>query len=517
MINNDDVPQNNVFVYIEDTVNFGLPNSDIGSGEKQSFSACGNNDSQSNKTGPFQAEKNIPRRNPPRKAKSNSKDEGRNPKNDKKNKGQKTQNKNSNKKRKTRSRDNQDPFSRIPFRQPPSFFGGMPPIFSILFTGDDEDDGGCRNPKYKSMKDRIKKSNLDEKTKQMCLDRLKNSDSDKQKHMEWFENLLKIPFGKFANMPININNSTEKIHEYFETCMNKLNDSVHGLDKVKEEILNYIAQFVSTDNKSSPRVIGLQGSAGVGKTQLIKRGLSECLGRPMKFLSMGGIRDSSHFLGFEFTYSGSRHGIIVQSLIDTGVMNPIIFMDELDKVSNTTDGIDVQNLLIHLTDPVQNMEFHDKYFAGINIDLSKVVLVFSFNDIDLINPILKDRINIIKVPDPDEKAKIVIGQKFLVKEIAPNIGLNIDDIIFPEETIKHIITSFCKNDKGVRGLKKCIETVMLKINTARFLGKLQKYKILEKELKKEKYFPLTVTKEIVDELIQKEHNPKDEIMMHMFT
>ncbi len=515
MINNDDVPQNNVFVYIEDPVNFGLPNPN----------------SQSNKTGPSSQagkksfppnEKNVPRRNPPRKVKSNSKDDGRNPKTDKKNTGPKTQNKNSksssNKKRKTRSRDNNDPFSRIPFRQPPPFFGGMPPIFSILFAGDDdEDDGGCRNPKYKSMKDRIKKSNLDEKTKQMCLDRLKNSDSDKQKHMEWFENLLKIPFGKFANMPISINDTTEQIHSYFETCMNKLNDSVHGLDKVKEEILNYIAQFVSTDNKSSPRVIGLQGSAGVGKTALIKRGLSDCLNRPMKFLSMGGVRDSSHFLGFDFTYSGSRHGIIAQSLIDTGIMNPIIFMDELDKVSNTTEGIDVQNLLIHLTDPVQNMEFHDKYFAGINIDLSKVVFVFSFNDLDLINPILKDRINIIKVPDPDEKAKVVIGQKYLVKEIAPNIGLNIDDIIFPEETIKHIITSFCKNDKGVRGLKKCIETVMLKINTARFLGKLQKYKLLEKELKKEKYFPLTVNKEIIDELIQKEHNPKDEIMMHMFT
>ena len=410
-----------------------------------------------------------PRRNPPRKAKNKKKDN-------------KTKNNGSESKNKKRP-SNQDPMSRnnhfFRDRIPPPNPFGFPPIFSFILGGgmDDEDDeGGCRNPKYKALRHKIKKSNLEDKVKTMCLERLKHVDSDKQKHIEWFESLLKIPFGKFANLPVSINDPIEKIHEYFESAYNTLNESVYGLDKVKEEIINYIGQFISTNNKSTPRVIGLHGVAGCGKTSIIKRGLSECLKRPMKFISMGGVRDSSHFLGFDFTYSGSRHGFIVQALMEAEVMNPIIFMDELDKISNTTDGIDVQNLLVHLTDPIQNMKFQDKYFVGVEIDLSQVVIVFSFNDIDLINPILKDRINIIKVPDPDEKSKIVIGTKYFPKEISPNIGLKYDDIIFSDEVVKHIITKFCKSDKGVRGLKKCMETIMLKINTARFLGKLQKYK-----------------------------------------
>ena len=91
-------------------------------------------------------------------------------------------------------------------------------------------------------------------------------------------------------------------------------------------------------------------------------------------------------------------------------MNPIIFMDELDKISETPEGIEIQNLLIHLTDPVQNSTFQDKYFAGINIDLSKVIFIFSYNDENKVSPILKDRIYNIKVPIPSNNSKIIIGK-----------------------------------------------------------------------------------------------------------
>jgi ATP-dependent Lon protease len=390
----------------------------------------------------------------------------------------------------------------------------FPFLLSAIHTASSIDDDDVKGPKnkHKSLKDRIIKSNLDEKVKTMCLDRLKHSDSDKQKQLEWFNSLLNIPFKKYAELPINTSNTEDEIQNYFEEANNKLNDAIYGNDKVKEEIINYVAQFISTNNSCAPRIIGLSGSAGVGKTAIIKRGLSEVLKRPMKFISMGGIRDSSHFLGFEYTYSGSRYGAIVQSLIECGVMNPIIFMDELDKISNTTDGIDIQNLLIHLTDPVQNMKFQDKYFSGIDIDLSKVVFVFSFNDVNLISPILKDRIHIIKVPDPDDKSKVIIGQKYLIKEISPNIGIKEGDIEFSDEVMRFIIQDYCSNDKGVRGLKRCIETIMLKINTARFLGKLQKYKCL-KNMK----FPIKISKEMVEELIKKERDPRDDLIRSMFT
>jgi ATP-dependent Lon protease len=385
-------------------------------------------------------------------------------------------------------------------------------IFPILFGGG----GGCNSKnkqnKQTQLKKRILESGMTEKDKQYVLSRLENIDVEKEKAVEWFESLLKIPFGKYADTPITSDHHIERIHKYFDDAYEKLDEAVYGMERVKEDIINYIAQFISTNNRSSPRVIGLHGSAGIGKTVIIRKGLSEVLNRPMKTISMGGIRDSSTFLGFDYTYSGSRYGMLSQCLMDAEVMNPIIFMDELDKISLTNDGMDIQNLLIHITDPVQNMTFQDKYFSGVTIDLSKVIFIFAFNDINLIHPILKDRINVINVPDPNLEAKIIIGKKYLVKEISPNIGFQEGNITFTDDIIRYIIRTYCNKDKGVRGLKKCIETIMLKINTARFLGSRQKYKSL-KDLK----LPFEVTEKVVKELLPEERNHKEEeILSHMY-
>ncbi len=228
-----------------------------------------------------------------------------------------------------------------------------------------------------TMEDRINNSQMEKHVKEIVLQRYKSMDNnDKQKQLEWIESVLRIPWNKYAKLPATKNNKKETIQTYFDYASNVLNDSVHGMDNVKEEMLNYIAQFISSDNNCMPRILGLLGSPGTGKTKIVRTGLSKALSRPMKCISMGGITDSSHFIGFDYTYSGSRYGLIVQTLMETGIMNPIIFMDELDKVSNTFSGIEIQNLLIHLTDPVQNHTFQDKYFSGIHIDLSKVIFIF---------------------------------------------------------------------------------------------------------------------------------------------
>lgn len=371
--------------------------------------------------------------------------------------------------------------------------------------------GGQKASKQNHLRKRIVKSGMSEKDKQYVLNRLNNVDVEKEKATEWFESLLKIPFGKLAETPVKMTDAKDHINKYFDSVYEKLDLAVYGMDKVKEDIVNYVAQFISTDNRSSPRVIGLCGSAGIGKTVIIRRGLAEVLNRPMKTISMGGIRDSATFVGFEYSYAGSRYGAISQCLMDAEVMNPIIFMDELDKISSTHDGIDIQNVLIHLTDPVQNTCFQDKYFAGVSIDLSKVIFVFAFNDINLISPILKDRINIFHVPDPTLESKVIIGKNYLVREISPNVGFKDTDIVFSEDIVRYIIKTHCKGDKGVRGLKKCIETIILKINTARFLGSRLKYKQL-KDIK----FPLTLTEKIVNELIPVEKSPDDDIISRMY-
>jgi len=247
-------------------------------------------------------------------------------------------------------------------------------------------------------------------------------------------------------------------------------------------------------------------------TQLIKNGFAKSLQRPMSFISMGGSRDIHSFSGHSFTYVGSKYGRIIQSLIETKVMNPIIFMDELDKISLTPEGEEIQNLLIHLTDPVQNMNFEDKYFPDITFDLSKVIFIFSYNNENLINPILKDRLHIIKVPEPTEKDKVIIGKKYIIKEISSNIGFKQEDLIFEEDVIKHIIRMYT-SDPGLRGLKRSIETIMLKLNASRYLGKFQKYKCFKNILIS---LPFKITIDMVDELLKNENNSKEEYFKSLF-
>ena len=352
--------------------------------------------------------------------------------------------------------------------------------------------------------DHINKLNVDEEFKKSLIDRISIMDTSDKKDLHWLETLIKVPFGKYSTLNID-KSKPQDIENFFDNAIEKLDNSVYGLDSVKQEIINYIAQFISIDT-SNPRIIALQGSPGIGKTSIIKRGVSDILKRPIRSISMGGISDSNHFLGFDFTYSGSRHGILVQSLIETGVMNPIIFMDELDKISETNDGQEIQNMLVHITDPIQNNCFEDKYFSGINIDLSKAIFIFSFNHIEKINPILKDRLHIIKVQEPSFDDKIVISNKYLVPEICKNIGFKETDITFDEDAIRHII-SLCKYEKGVRGIKKHIESVILRLNVARFIKK-GKYNNLDKI-----NLPYKVNRELTKKIIKNEDEIPASIQM----
>jgi hypothetical protein len=355
----------------------------------------------------------------------------------------------------------------------------------------------CKKPKQKYT-DHINKLNIDEEFKKSLLDRISIMDCSEKKDLQWLETLIRVPFGKYSTIDLD-KTKPKDIENFFDNAVSKLDESVHGLDNVKQEIINYIAQFISIES-SNPRIIALQGSAGIGKTSIIKRGVSDILKRPIRSISMGGISDSNHFLGFDFTYSGSRHGIIVQSLIETGVMNPIIFMDELDKISETNDGQEIQNMLVHITDPVQNNCFEDKYFSGINIDLSKAIFIFSFNNVEKINPILKDRLHLIKVQEPSFDDKMIISNKYLIPEICKNIGFKQDDITFDEDSIRHII-NLCKYEKGVRGIKKHIESIILQLNVARFIKK-GKYNTIDKIT-----LPYKVNRELAKKIIK----PEDEI------
>jgi ATP-dependent Lon protease len=325
-----------------------------------------------------------------------------------------------------------------------------------------------------------------------------SSDTEYYKLSKWLKGLSQIPFDLFVKMPVSIKDGDSKIQNFLSKSFNILKETIYGQNEVKNKIMQILAQWISNPN-SLGQIIALEGPPGVGKTSLVKNGVSRALGRPFNFFALGGATDSSILEGHSYTYEGAIWGRIVEMLMESKVMNPIIFFDELDKISTTNKGNEINGLLTHLTDPSQNNVFHDKYFSGVDLDLSKIIFFFSFNDIHLINPILKDRLTIIKFNGYNSDEKIKIVQDFIIPDLLKNIGFKNGEINLNIDVIKYIINKYATDESGVRNIKRCIEDLFLKINLLRLIKNKESIEIKYKidNLK----FPLDVSIEIVDNLL----------------
>ncbi len=269
--------------------------------------------------------------------------------------------------------------------------------------------------------------------------------------------------------------------EYLEYVNNILEETIYGHESTKKQIKCIIAQWLSGGiNKGI--VLGIHGPPGVGKTTVIKGALSKCLvnfisynldkydpvltinsehtdGRPFCFMSLGGTTNGSTLVGHNITYHGATSGDIVKHLKEAGVMNPILYFDELDKISNTEHGHEISSVLTHITDPVQNEHFTDRYFSEVKIDLSRCIIIFSYNDPGKIDRILLDRIQEIKLEAIRLDEKIEICKKFLIPEICKNIGYNTEDITISDEKLSMIILEYT-HEAGVRKLKEKLQEII---------------------------------------------------------
>jgi ATP-dependent Lon protease len=315
----------------------------------------------------------------------------------------------------------------------------------------------------------------------------------------WIDAFMRIPFNVDQSLTINIDDGVDKCHEFMENAQNTLNQAVYGLNDAKMQIMQMLGQLV-TNPKSIGTAIAIHGPPGTGKTSLVKEGISKILNRPFAFIALGGATDSSFLEGHSYTYEGSTWGKIVQILIDSKCMNPVIYFDELDKISETPRGEEIAGILTHLTDTSQNSQFHDKYFAEIDFDLSKCLFIFSYNDETKINPILKDRMYRIQTKGYDLKQKTVIGNDYLLPRIREQVKFEGTDVIIPDETIRHIIENHCNKEAGVRNLKRCLEIIHTKLNLYRLMKPGSN--LFEEEMSLKVTFPFTVTKDIVDKLIK---------------
>ena len=329
----------------------------------------------------------------------------------------------------------------------------------------------------------------------------------------WVDAFMQIPFNKNKNLPITITDGVERCHEFMTAAKTRLDTAVYGLNDAKMQIMQMVGQWIA-----NPAAIGtavaIHGPPGTGKTSLVKEGISKILGRDFAFIALGGATDSSFLEGHSYTYEGSMWGKIVDILIRCKSSNPVIYFDELDKISETSKGEEIVGILTHLTDTSQNSQFHDKYFSEVGFDLSKCLFIFSYNDESRVNPVLLDRMYKIRTSGYGTKEKTYIAQHHLIPRIRTEVAFAEGDIIIPDSVVEHIVENHTHKEAGVRNLKRCLETIYTKLNLYRLMRPGTQL-FDEKEKSFEVSFPYTVSCDVVDKLIKKNESDRPNLNLYL--
>lgn len=330
----------------------------------------------------------------------------------------------------------------------------------------------------------------------------------------WVDGFLRIPFGKTIPLPVKFEDGVEKCTDFMVKSRQAMNKYIYGMNGAKTQIMQVISQWI-VNPSSVGNVIALQGPMGVGKTSFARNGIAEVLQRPFGFFTLGGASDISNFVGHSYTYEGSTWGRIADTVMQCGVMNPVLYFDELDKVSTTPQGEEIISMMIHLTDRSQNTEFHDRYFAGIDFDMSHCLFVFSFNDIEKVHPILRDRMTIIECGGYNEKDKYEILKNYTWPQILERLRFNKDDVILEDLAIKYMINEYSDKEAGVRNLIRSVETMMTRLNMLRVSNheSMKEYPFYMNVS-----FPLKITPSIIQTLLKDTTKKKeDETWKMMYT
>lgn len=308
--------------------------------------------------------------------------------------------------------------------------------------------------KVEDLKTLVEESKMHEEAKEICLNELNQStnlqgDLNSQTSLNYVKTLISLPWEIYSEETNSIKRTTEI-----------LNRDHYGLDKIKDRIIEFLSVRKVLGVNSKGSILCFNGPPGVGKTSLAKS-IAESLGRVFCRISLGGVRDESNIRGHRRTYIGSMPGNIIQTIKKANVSNPLILLDEIDKLGVDNFKGDVESALLEVLDPEQNSKFQDHYL-GTYFDLSKVLFLCTSNNIEKVSAPLRDRMEIIDLSGYTLKEKLEITKKYLIPKQIKSTGLEKLIENFAERFSKEVIEFIIENytfESGVRNLEQKIASV----------------------------------------------------------
>ncbi len=319
---------------------------------------------------------------------------------------------------------------------------------------------------YDEIWDEIENKHMPEKLKSKLEDMYYRIISGEESKLTNFvHNVLRLPYHRVDNIldKISLAETPREMQiEFIKSIYKTLDENLFGLSEVKDSIVSYICQRINNPDIKNAKYLCLCGPAGVGKTSIV-HAISEALKIPYSYISLANVDVPSTLIGHDYTYEGSTHGCIADAVMKNGCSNGIILFDELDKCKEK-----VHNTLLGIFDPLQNCKFRDAYFGNFHLDLSESMMIICLNDLEKINPILRDRLHIIHIPGYTFDEKKTIINKYILPKLTSQYKV---DIIIETDVIDNIIKNTAHH-KGVRQLimylTKIYELVVLDKFTCKF-------------------------------------------------
>ena len=294
---------------------------------------------------------------------------------------------------------------------------------------------------------RVLQSQLPEHVRMRIFDELRGDVGGK--YVQWVQKAVQLPLQmQHAVLPT----TPAKAVAAARTL---LDARITGHEAAKTEVLKLVCQaHTPSARNASAYSLGLEGPPGTGKTHFVRNALAPALQRPLVSIPLGGATDVSYLLGSVYTYEGSKEGRLAAALLETRCCNPVIHLDEVDKISTTERGQEIVAVLIHLIDPSANTALRDRYFHDIDIDYSKCTFVFSYNDPTRVNPILLDRIKRVRLEAPTRQGRKSILRDHLLPRAQARLGTK---LAFTDEAEDFLLG---RSEGGMRGLEKELDHVL---------------------------------------------------------